>query len=87
MKYVVIGQGTGATVEAIMKVYPRHKSLVDKFAERGLVIGIGPFSDHGNMAIFRTREAADEFIKHDPFVLEGLVKSYSIQEWHDQILK
>ena len=41
-----------------MQVYPRHKAVVDSFVERGEVIGIGPFADRGNMAIFKTREAA-----------------------------
>ena len=83
MKYVVIGVGTGATVERIMEVYPRHKVLVDEFVTRGVVIGIGPFSDLGNMGIFRTKEAAEEFVKRDPFNLEGLVKEYTIREWND----
>ena len=86
MKYVVIGVGTGASMETLMKVYPRHKVLVDEFKTRGVVIGIGPFSDRGNMGIFRTREAAEEFIRRDPFNLEGLVKEYSIREWNDELI-
>ena len=86
MKYVVIGVSTGASMEAIMKVYPRHKVLVDEFKSRGVVIGIGPFSDRGNMGIFRTREAAEEFVRRDPFNLEGLVKEYAIREWDDQMI-
>ncbi|MFN8334108.1 MAG: hypothetical protein U0U09_03220 [Cyclobacteriaceae bacterium] len=43
MKTVVIGQPSGATMEQIMQVYPRHKTVVDKFTGQGLVIGIGPF--------------------------------------------
>jgi uncharacterized protein len=83
MKYVVIGVGTGASMESIMAVYSRHKLLVDELVSRGQVIGIGPFSDRGNMGIFRTREAAEEFIRRDPFNLEGLVKEYSLREWND----
>lgn len=45
MKLVVIGEPSGATKEAIMAVYPRHKILVDEFIAQGVVIGIGPFSD------------------------------------------
>jgi hypothetical protein len=86
MKTVVIGESSGATMEAIMAVYPRHKLVVNKFIERGDVIGIGPFSDRGNMAIFKTRAAAEEFVKVDPFILEGLVKSFSIRDWADELL-
>jgi uncharacterized protein YciI len=86
MKAVVIGESSGATMELIMGVYPRHKLIVDKYIARGDVIGIGPFADRGNMAIFRTRTAAEEFVKEDPFILEGLVKSFAIRDWDDNLL-
>ena len=86
MKTVVIGEASGASMEDIMKVFPRHKAVVDKFIARGLVIGIGPFTDMGNMAIFKTRAAAEEFAKEDPFVLEGVVKSVRFREWKDSLL-
>lgn len=88
MKAVVIGIGAGASMEAVMAVYPRHKAFVDTFVARGEVIGIGPFTDskRGNMAVFRSREAAEKFAKEDPFLLEGLVKSYEIREWGDEML-
>lgn len=86
MKAVVIGESSGATMEQIMAVYPRHKVVVDAFVARGEVIGIGPFADRGNMAIFRTRAAAEAFVAQDPFVLEGLVKSVVIRDWNDTML-
>ena len=87
MKTVVIGIGSGASMETIMAVYPRHKAVVDAFIARGEVIGIGPFTDKGgNLAIFRSREAAEAFVKEDPFILEGLIKSYDIREWGDQLI-
>jgi uncharacterized protein YciI len=73
-------------MEQIMAVYPRHKTLVDQFIARGDVIGIGPFDNRGNMAIFRTREAAEAFVRQDPFAMEGLVASYSIRAWNDSLL-
>jgi uncharacterized protein YciI len=86
MKFVVLGEPSGATMEAIMAVYPRHKTLVDRFIAQGVVIGIGPFSDLGNMAIFKTRAAAEEFVREDPFALEGLVKAYTIRDWKDSLI-
>jgi len=86
MKSVVIGESSGASMDTIMQVYPRHKAVVDSFIEKGEVIGIGPFADRGNMAIFKTREAAEEFVKQDPFILEGLVKSFVIRDWNDTLL-
>jgi uncharacterized protein YciI len=86
MKTVVIGASSGATMDQVMKVYPRHKVVVEKFVARGVVVGIGPFSDGGNMAIFKTRAAAEEFAREDPFILEGLVKSFTIRDWSDSLI-
>lgn len=88
MKTVVIGESSGATMEQVMAVYPRHKAIVDAFVAKGDVIGIGPFADRdrGNMAIFRSRAAAEAFVKQDPFILEGLVKSFVLRDWNDTML-
>jgi uncharacterized protein YciI len=86
MKTVVIGESSGATMEAIMSVYPRHKEIVDKYIDRNEVIGIGPFDNRGNMAIFKTRAAAEQFVTEDPFILEGLVKSFVIRDWNDHLI-
>jgi len=86
MKVVVIGEPSETTMDIIMSVYPRHKSIVDKYIAKGEVIGIGPFHDKGNMAIFKTRAAAEQFVSEDPFILEGLVKSFVIKEWNDILL-
>ena len=87
MKAVIIGEGSGASLEVIMAVFPRHKAVVDEFKARGEIIGIGPFADRsGNMGIFRTRESAEQFSKQDPFILEGLIKSFVIRDWNDTML-
>lgn len=86
MKAVVIGESSGASMEAIMAVYPRHKAVIDKYIVSGELIGVGPFADRGNMAIFKTRSAAEQFVTEDPFILEGLVKSFVIRDWDDTML-
>ena len=86
MKAVVIGESSGASMETIMSVYPRHKAVVDKYIAKREVIGIGPFGDRGNMAIFKTRAAAEQFVTEDPFILEGVVKSFAIRDWNDTLL-
>ena len=88
MLYVVIGTSAGKSREEIMGIYPRHKAFLDQFVARGDVVGVGPFTDPegGNMAIFRSKSAAQEFAKGDPFFLEGAVKEYKIKEWGDQTL-
>jgi Uncharacterized protein conserved in bacteria len=86
MKVVVIGESSGATMETIMSVYPRHKIIAEKYINSGDIIGMGPFVGGGNMAIFKNREAAEQFVTEDPFILEGLVKSFVIRDWNDNLL-
>ena len=86
MKTIVIGEPSGVGMDEIMKIYPRHKIVVEKFIARGVVVGIGPFDDLGNMAIFKTRAAAEEYIMEDPFILEGVVRSIRIRDWKDSLL-
>jgi len=38
------------------------------------------------MAIFRTWETAERYVAQDPFILEGIVKSYVIREWDDSLI-
>ena len=89
MLYAVIGTGAGKSRDEVMAVYPRHKAFLDPFVARGEVAGIGPFTDTGggNMALFRTRAAAEAFAEGDPFRIEGLVGEYQIKDWGDQMLK
>jgi uncharacterized protein len=35
------------------------------------------------MAVFTTREDADEFATSDPFVLNGVVEKWFIREWNE----
>jgi uncharacterized protein YciI len=88
MLFAVIGTSAGKSRAEIMAVYPKHKAFLDQFVARGEVVGVGPFTDAGggNMALFRTRAAAEAFAKDDPFLLEGLVKAYEIKDWGDQML-
>lgn len=88
MLFVVIGTSAGKTREEIMAIFPRHKAFFDQFISRGEVVGVGPFTDPGggNMALFRSRAAAEAFAKSDPFYLEGAVKEYQIKDWGDNML-
>ena len=88
MLFAVIGSSAGKSREEIMAVYPRHKAFLDQFVARGEVAGVGPFTDPGggNMALFRSRAAAEAFVKGDPFLSEGVVQAYQIKDWGDQML-
>jgi uncharacterized protein YciI len=89
MKAVVIYEPGNTPMDKIMATYPRHKIIVDAFAARGEVLGIGPFGrgGEGSMGIFKDRAIAESFVAQDPFVLEGLVTKYRILDWADDLLK
>jgi uncharacterized protein YciI len=89
MLFAVLGTTAGKSRDEVMAVYPRHKAFLDQFIARGEVVGAGPFLDPvgGNMALFRSRAAADAFAAGDPFFLEGLVKEYQVKQWGDEMLK
>lgn len=96
MKAVVFYEPGSASMDAIRAAYPRHKVLVDAYAARGDVLAIGTFaggreggpegSPEGSMGVFKSRAAAEAFVKEDPFVLEGLVGKYSIKDWNEILL-
>jgi uncharacterized protein YciI len=47
---------------------------------------VGTFGDpqaEGSMAVFGSREAAEEFVRDDPFVNEGVVKAWTLREWDE----
>jgi uncharacterized protein YciI len=71
-------------------VFPAHKARLDEFYARGELLMVGTFGDpqaEGSMAIFRTRAGAEEFADGDPFVLQGVVKSWQIRQWNEALRK
>ena len=63
--------------------FPAHQAVYQDFLRRGVLLTLGPFSDRGgSMAVFTTREAAEEFASADPFVLNGVVSGWQIREWN-----
>jgi uncharacterized protein len=69
-------------------VFPAHKARLDEFVARGELLMVGTFGDpqaQGSMAIFRTRAAAEEFAAGDPFVLQGVVRSWQIRDWNEAL--
>jgi uncharacterized protein YciI len=86
VKYVVTYE-SGDDVSAKAPIhFPAHKARWQEFRERGELLMIGTFSDlSGAMGIFTSLEAAEEFVKGDPFVLQGVVRSYQIREWNEAI--
>ncbi len=67
-------------------VFPAHKARLDDFRARGELLMVGTFGDpqaEGSMAIFRSKQGAQEFAAGDPFVLQGVVRSWQIRQWNE----
>jgi uncharacterized protein len=66
--------------------FPAHRARLEEFYARGVLLGAGPLGDPrdgSSMGLFTTREAAEEFVKDDPFVVNGVVARWRIREWAD----
>jgi len=88
LKYVLLYESADNVLEKAPVHFPAHSDRVDDFHARGTLLLTGIFADpqqHGSMAIFTTREAAEDFVAGDPFVLNGVVRSWEIREWNEAL--
>ena len=84
MKYVLFY--TAGDRDRAMAYFPAHRQRIDEFARRGVLLMTGAFVDGqagGAMGIFTTREAAEEFVHGDPFVVNGAVTAWHIRDWNE----
>ena len=88
MKYVLLYESADDLAEKAPAHAPAHREHWRPFRERGELLGIGPFGDpqsQGAMSVFTTREAAEAFATSDPFVVNGVVRSWEVREWDDAV--
>jgi uncharacterized protein YciI len=88
MKAVVFYETNDAPMEKIMAIFPRHKAQIDAYHARGEILAVGAWENprEGAMGVFRDREAADRFVKEDPFVLEGVIGKVTVKNWNESLL-
>jgi len=88
LKAVVIYESAPDVMTKAPIHYPAHKQRVDAFHARGDLVAVGTFGDprDGSMAVFTSREAADEFVREDPFVLNGVVARATVKDWNETLL-
>lgn len=63
-----------------------HTARSQELHTRGTLLMSGAFLNNSQeplsaMAVHTTREAAEEYIKGDPFVQNGMVRTWYIREW------
>jgi len=86
MKYVLTYRSTPDFIEKVPAHIDAHRALWRTFHGDSRLLMVGPFSDPplgDAMGIFTTREAAEEFVRLDPFVANGIVATWTIREWNE----
>jgi uncharacterized protein len=88
-KYVLLYESADDVLAKAPAHFEAHSARGQEFHERGALVAYGPFGDpqeQGSMAVFTTREAAEEFAREDPFVVNGVVRDWQIREWDEAFL-
>ena len=86
MKFVLLYESAEDVASKAPPHFPAHRRRLEEFHARGELEMVGTFEDpqaQGSMAVFKTREGAEEFVAGDPFVLNGVVRGYEIRGWNE----
>ncbi|HTI57237.1 MAG TPA: YciI family protein [Verrucomicrobiae bacterium] len=86
MKYVLLYDSAPDVRAKAPAHFPAHRARMQEFHWRGTLLMAGPFGNperEGSMAVFTTREAAEEFAQGDPFVVHGVVARWHVREWNE----
>jgi uncharacterized protein YciI len=88
VKYVLFYESADDVLAKAPAHFAAHSARLDEFHARGDLLMVGTFADpqaDGSMSIFATREAAQEFVEGDPFVLNGVIRDWRILEWNEML--
>lgn len=75
-KYVLAYESADDVLAKAPLHLPAHWARCQEFHARGALLMVGTFADpqaDGSMAIFTTRQAAQELVDGDPFVQNGVI--------------
>ena len=89
MKYVMTYRAAEDFLPLAQQHGAAHVARLHEFHDRGVLLMVGTFQEPMNgeaMGVFTTREAAEEFIAGDPFVLNGVVAHWTVRPW-DEVLQ
>ena len=66
-----------------------HRARLNEFHVGGVLLMAGPFANplEGAMGVFTNREAAEEFIQGDPFVINRVVSKWTLWEWNEVLVQ
>ena len=63
-----------------------HVARLKEFHARGVLLMVGTMDEPMNgdaMGVFTSREAAEEFVAGDPFVVHGVVATWTVRPWNE----
>jgi len=89
MKAVVFYESAPDVAAKAGVLIAEHRARWAEFSRRGDLLMIGPFAnaqEDGSMGVFTTRKAAEEFVRGDPFVLNGVVRNWFIRDWIEALV-
>jgi len=84
-KFVLLYHPDAQAMAKAQELFPAHRARLEAFHARGELLNVGPFTDRsrGAMGIFTSRAGCEEFVREDPFVLNGVVARCEILQWDD----
>jgi uncharacterized protein YciI len=88
VKWVLFYESADDVASKAPPHFPEHWARCREFQARGLLELVGTFADpqaDGAMAVFATREAAEEFVAGDPFVLNDVVRRWELRGWNEAL--
>ena len=85
MKVLMFYETAPDALAEARQYFPAHRARLEEFHGRGVLLMAGPYGNPpvGALGVFTTREAAEEFVRDDPFVLHGVVARYRFHEWNE----
>jgi uncharacterized protein YciI len=86
MKYVMTYRAVEDFLPQAQQHGPAHVARLHEFHDRGALLMVGTLDEPMNgdaMGMFTTREAAEEFIAGDPFVVNGVVATWAVRPWKE----
>jgi len=88
VKWVLFYESADDVASKAPPHFAEHWARCQQFHARGLLELVGTFADpqeQGSMAVFSTREGAEEFVAGDPFVLNGVVRRWEVRGWNEAL--
>jgi uncharacterized protein YciI len=87
MKVVMFYEMATDGLSKVMAHLEGHRARLNEFHAKGVLLMAGPFANpaEGALGIFTDKGAAEEFIKGDPFVKNGVVSRWRLAEWNESL--